>query len=79
MRSAVGHWYRAGFSAKPKPKLAQQFKSAEDVPLAVILGQDELAAGKPKIKVLGLPDGHLGKESVLIEKADLVAEVRKRL
>ena len=29
---------RAGFSAKAKPKLAQQFKSAEDVPLAVILG-----------------------------------------
>ena len=29
---------RAGFSAKARPKLAQQFKSAEDVPLAVIPG-----------------------------------------
>ncbi|OCK92717.1 uncharacterized protein K441DRAFT_726547 [Cenococcum geophilum 1.58] len=57
---------RAGFSAKARPKLAQQFKSAEDVPLAVIL-------------VFGLPDGHPEKEGVLIEKADLVAEVQKRL
>jgi histidyl-tRNA synthetase len=38
-----------------------------------------LAAGKLKIKVLGLSDGHLEKEGVLIEKADLVVEVRKQL
>ncbi|KAF2841456.1 histidyl-tRNA synthetase [Patellaria atrata CBS 101060] len=70
---------RASFSAKAKPKLPQQFKAAEGVPLAVILGQDELADGKLKIKVLGLPDGHPEKEGVLIEKTDLVEEVRKRL
>ena len=67
------------FMAKVKPKLPQQFKAALDVPLAVILGQDELAAGKVRVKVLGLADDHPEKEGVLVEKADLVAEVRKRL
>jgi histidyl-tRNA synthetase len=49
------------------------------VPLAVILGQDELAAGKVRVKALGLPDGHPEKEGVLVEKEVLVTEVRKRL
>jgi histidyl-tRNA synthetase len=70
---------RAGFSAKAKPKVPQQFKAAEGVPLAVILGQDELAAGKLRIKALGLADGDPDKEGVLVEKSDLVAEVRKRM
>jgi histidyl-tRNA synthetase len=70
---------RAEFAAKVKPKLPQQFKAAADVPLAVILGQDELAASKVRVKVLGLPDGHPEKEGVLVEKAELVAEVKKRL
>jgi len=55
---------RAGFSAKPKPKLPKQFKAAEGVPLAVILGQDELVACKLKIKVLGLSDGIPDKDGV---------------
>lgn len=67
------------FMAKVKPKLPQQFKAALDVPLAVILGQDELAAGKVRVKILGLADDHPEKEGVLVDKADLVAEVRKRL
>jgi histidyl-tRNA synthetase len=37
---------RAEFTPKVKAKLPAQFKLALDVPLAVILGEDELAAGK---------------------------------
>lgn len=70
---------RAGFSVKVKPKLPQQFKAAGGVPFAVILGQDELVAGKLKIKVLGLSDGHSRQRRCLIEKPDLATEVRKRL
>ncbi|KAL9622427.1 MAG: hypothetical protein Q9160_003271 [Pyrenula sp. 1 TL-2023] len=70
---------RAEFTAKVKPKLPQQFKAALDVPLAVILGQDELAAGKVKVKRLGLGDDDPEKEGVLVQKEDVVAEVKKRL
>ena len=69
----------ADFAPKVKPKLPAQFKAATDVPLAVILGQDELAAGQVRVKLLGLPDGHPNKEGVLVPKTDVVAEVQKRL
>jgi histidyl-tRNA synthetase len=70
---------RAEFSAKVKPKLPQQFKAAEEVPLAVILGVDELANNQVKVKALGLPSGHPEKDGVLIDRAELVTEVQKRL
>ena len=72
---------KAEFSWKVKPKLPQQFKAAETngVPFAVILGDEELAAGKCKIKEMGLPDGHPEKEGVLIEMDRLIDEVRERL
>ncbi|GAB7341582.1 hypothetical protein MBLNU457_7789t1 [Dothideomycetes sp. NU457] len=72
---------KAEFSWKVKPKLPQQFKAAEanGVPFAVILGDEELAAGKCKIKEMGLPDGHPEKEGVLIEMDRLIEEVRERL
>lgn len=72
---------KAEFSWKVKPKLPQQFKQAENggVPFAVILGEDELNDGKVKIKQMGLPEGHPEKDGVLVEKSNLVEEVRKRL
>ncbi|KAK3937474.1 cytoplasmic and mitochondrial histidine tRNA synthetase [Diplogelasinospora grovesii] len=72
---------RAEFLAKAKPKLPQQFKAAEDknIPVAVILGEDELAAGKVRIKILGLPDGHPDKDGRLVERDNLVEEVKKTL
>lgn len=72
---------QAEFSWKVKPKLPQQFKQAEagGVPFSVILGGDELAQGKVKIKKNGLPEGHPEKDGVLVEKANLVNEVRRRL
>ena len=72
---------QAEFSYKVKPKLPAQFKAAEmsGVPFAVILGEDEQAQGKVKIKELGLADDHPEKEGVLVLLADLVKEVKKRL
>jgi histidyl-tRNA synthetase len=72
---------KAEFSWSVKPKLANQFKAAESggVPFAVILGEDELAAGQVKIKQLGLPADHPEKEGVLVDKKNLVAEVKSRL
>ncbi|TLD33940.1 hypothetical protein PspLS_01444 [Pyricularia sp. CBS 133598] len=72
---------KAEFSAKVKPKLQQQFKVAEDggVPLAVILGEDELKAGKVKLKILGLPKDHPDKEGHLVARDELAAEIKKVL
>ena len=49
------------------------------MPYAVVLGEDELAAGVVKIKEMGLPDGHPDKNGIDVKLADLVAEVRSRL
>lgn len=72
---------KAEFSWKVKPKLPQQFKAADNggIPFAIILGEDELAAGKLKIKELGLPEGHPEKDGVEVNKDDVVAEIKKRL
>lgn len=73
---------KAEFSYKLKPKLTQQFKHAEaaGVPLAVILGEDELKDGKVKIKVLGITDENdPEKDGVLVERSDMVEELRRRL
>ena len=45
----------------------------------MILGEDEQAQGKVKIKEMGLPEGHPEKDGVLVNLQDLVAEVKKRL
>jgi histidyl-tRNA synthetase len=64
-----------------KPKLPQQFAGAEKngVPYAVVLGEDELAAGVVKIKEMGLPEGHPDKNGVDVKLTELVSEVQKRL
>jgi histidyl-tRNA synthetase len=72
---------RTEYQAKVKPKLPQQFKAADaaGIPLAIILGQDEMSSGKVRVKELGLPEGHAEKDGVLIDMTDVVAEVQKRL
>lgn len=72
---------RAEFSPKVKPKLPQQFKAAEDAPLGVILGQDELAAGKVRLKTLGQGDDKSEDKDrgVLVKLDDLADEVKKLL
>jgi histidyl-tRNA synthetase len=73
--------FQAEFLYKVKPKLSNQFKEAEKngCPLCVVIGEDEMAAGKVKIKEMGLRDGHPEKEGVLVNLDDLVAEVRQRI
>ncbi|KAI1852312.1 hypothetical protein JX265_006362 [Neoarthrinium moseri] len=72
---------KAEFLYKVKPKLQNQFKAAETngVPFAVVLGEDELAQGKVKIKEMGLGDGHPEKEGVLVDLASVADEVKQRL
>ncbi|KAJ9311344.1 hypothetical protein DTO271D3_8414 [Paecilomyces variotii] len=72
---------KAEFSYKVKPKLPQQFKAAESngVPFAVILGEEELKAGKVRIKEMGLEEGHPEKEGVLVDLKTLPEEVKARL
>ena len=72
---------KAEFSYKVKPKLPAQFKQAEQngIPFAVILGEDEQAQGKVKIKEMGLPDGHPEKDGVLVPLDTLVNEIQNRL
>lgn len=64
-----------------KPKLPAQFKSAEQngVPLAVILGEDELARGEVKLKEMGLPEEHPEKNGVTVAVENLANEVQKKL
>ena len=72
---------KAEFLYKVKPKLNKQFEAAEvnGVPFAIVLGEDELAQGKVKVKEMGLPNGHPEKEGVLVEISSLVSEVRQRI
>lgn len=49
------------------------------MPFAIVLGEDELAQGKVKVKEMGLPNGHPEKEGVLVEISSLVSEVRQRI
>ena len=72
---------QAEFSYKLKPKLPAQFKAAEStgVPFAVILGEEELAAGEVRIKEMGLKEGHPEKGGVLVDFDTVAAEVRQRL
>ncbi|KAL1996638.1 hypothetical protein VTN49DRAFT_7503 [Thermomyces lanuginosus] len=72
---------KAEFSYKVKPKLPQQFSQAEahGIPFAVILGEDELAAGQVRVKELGLEKGHPEKEGVLVDIKNVAEEVQKRI
>lgn len=44
-----------------------------------MLGEEEVAQGKVKIKEMGLRDGHPEKEGVLVNMEDLVSEVKERI
>lgn len=76
-----GAGIKTEFAYKQKPKLPAQFKAAEtnEVPFAVILGEDEQAKGQVRIKELGLEAGHAEKDGVLVDLANLVEEVKQRL
>lgn len=66
---------------KVKPKLPNQFKAVDNsqIPFSVILGEDEIAQGKVKIKENGLRPDHPEKEGILVDLEDLVPEIQKRI
>ena len=69
---------RTEFTAKVKPKPLQQFNTSEGVPVAVVLGQDELEAGQVRVKVLVGDKNEAPKDKgQLVWREDLVEEVRK--
>lgn len=72
---------RAEFLPKVKPKLPQQFKAAEDVPLGVILGHEELAGGHVRLKTLGQGEDKSDEKDrgALVKLDDLADEVKKLL
>ncbi|KAK2589959.1 Cytoplasmic and mitochondrial histidine tRNA synthetase [Conoideocrella luteorostrata] len=70
---------RAEYTAKAKPRPLQQIQAAKDVPLTIILGEEELAAGQVRLKVFR-PDVNDKKDmGQLIARENLVAEVEKLL
>lgn len=72
---------RAEFAPKVKPKLQQQFKAAKDVPLAVIFGQDEVAAGQVRLRLFkaGDDEADVKDKGQLVSREHLVEEVQKLL
>ncbi|GAB0138475.1 hypothetical protein EsDP_00006710 [Epichloe bromicola] len=70
---------RAEYMAKAKPKSLQQFKAAIGVPLAIILGQEELAAGQVRLKVFRSDADEEKDMGQLISRESLVEEVQKLL
>jgi histidyl-tRNA synthetase len=74
---------KAEFSAKVKPKSNRQFEAAKALlaRVAVILGQDELAAGQVRLRVLraGKNETDQRDEGILVSKDELVQEVNTLL
>lgn len=71
----------AEYTAKVKPKPQQQFSASEGVPIAVILGQDELEAGMVRVKQLhvGAQDTTEKDKGKMVPRENLVEEVRDLL
>jgi histidyl-tRNA synthetase len=76
---------RQGIRARTFPGVKwrneKQFKAADSAGaiLSIILGEDEAAQGKLRLKRMGLEDGHPEKNGVLIDKTDVASEVKKML
>ncbi|KAI1825239.1 putative histidyl-tRNA synthetase [Xylaria intraflava] len=78
---------RTEFTAKVNPRRQQQLSASNNSLIAVILGQDEMASGQVRLKVVsaGAKDTTKDKDSAqkdrgeLIPRENLVEEVQKRL
>lgn len=80
---------RASFMRKANPKLVQQFKAAKNVPITIILGAKELAAGNVRLKVSSVgqeanTDGPAQEKEEndrgqLVSRESLIEEVKKLL
>lgn len=75
---------RAEYAAKVKPTVLQQIQAAKALPLlplVVILGQDEVAAGQVRLKIWRAANDERDTKDrgQLISREDLVEEVKKLL
>lgn len=74
---------KAEFQYKTKPAhISKQFKLAEksDEPVAIVLGEEELASGTVRIKQLGLGDqnkGDLIEREKMVEVVDLLRKLER--
>ncbi|KAJ6782071.1 hypothetical protein PWT90_03149 [Aphanocladium album] len=78
MKAARELWdaaIQAEYSPKTKPTLQSQFNASKDVPIVVIMGQDELAVGKVRLKWM-YAEADAKDRGRLIAREDLVQEVR---
>lgn len=71
---------KASFMFKNKPKLDKQWAACEKdhIPLAVIIGRDELDRGEVRIKDMRSKDASQGG-GVLIKRSDMIKELNARL
>lgn len=71
---------KASFMFKNKPKLDKQWAACEKdhVPLAVIIGKDELDKGEVRVKDMRSKDESQGG-GVTIKRSDMVQELKRRL
>lgn len=73
---------KADFMYKAKPKLLKQFehcdKKENQIPWMIIIGSDEVAKGKVRIKSMTLKDTEQ-KDGDLVDRKDMVNEMKKRL
>jgi histidyl-tRNA synthetase len=71
----------AEFAAKVKPRFDKQVMAAKSLRLAVILGQDEVAAGQVRLKTLRESDDETASKDrgQLVSRGKLVEEVKKLL
>jgi histidyl-tRNA synthetase len=84
MRAARDLWragIRAEFAAKVEPKPAQQFNASKGAPVVVILGEEEVAVGKVRVKKLhvGERDAALKDRGRLVAREQLVEEIKRLL
>jgi histidyl-tRNA synthetase len=74
---------KAEFVYKKKPKTAAQFNicNKDRIPLAVIIGGDELAQGMVRIKDMRIHKEDRGEKDygMLVKRSDMVAEVKRLL
>jgi histidyl-tRNA synthetase len=70
----------ATYMYKNKPKLEKQWTACENdrIPLAVIIGKDELDQGQVRIKDMAAKDTTQGG-GVVIQRTSMIQELAKRL
>ncbi|KAI7853156.1 histidyl-tRNA synthetase [Circinella umbellata] len=74
------HDIKASFMFKNKPKLEKQWAMCEkdQIPLAIIIGQDELNANQVRLKDMRVKDKTQGG-GIMLQRSNLVSELKSRL